>query len=77
MKDLFDLAQKTAVVTGGAGLLGKAIAQSLAHYGGTVYVADLDIKSARAVCANADTTAGKLAAIRLDITKTSSIRSSA
>ena len=75
MRDLFDLKAKTAVVTGGAGLLGKAIARGLASYGATVYVADLDIRSARAVCAGLQPQRGRLVPVTLDITKLPSIRS--
>lgn len=75
MRDLFALTGKTAVVTGSAGLLGKAISRALADYGSTVYVADLDIKNAKTVCANYNGERGKLIPIRLDITKSASIRS--
>lgn len=73
MKNLFDLTEKTAVVTGGAGLLGKVIAKSLAAYGATVYVADLNLKSAKVVCSQSS---NQLIPIVLDITKTTSIQSS-
>ncbi len=72
MKNIFDLTEKIAVVTGGAGLIGKAIACALSEFGATVYVADLDIKAAKAV---SNERPGKLVPIALDITKTTSIRS--
>jgi NAD(P)-dependent dehydrogenase (short-subunit alcohol dehydrogenase family) len=41
-RDLFDLAGKTAVVTGGAGVLCSAIAQMLVKHGAQVAILDLD-----------------------------------
>jgi NAD(P)-dependent dehydrogenase (short-subunit alcohol dehydrogenase family) len=38
----FDLGGKTAVVTGGAGLLGRAVSRGLAEHGATVVIADLE-----------------------------------
>lgn len=42
MNKLFDLSSKIAVVTGGAGLIGKALVKGLAVAGATVYLAELD-----------------------------------
>ncbi len=42
MTDAFDLHGKTAVVTGGAGLIGRAVSRGLADHGATVVVADVD-----------------------------------
>ena len=41
-RGLFDLAGKTAVVTGGCGILGRHFCAALAGYGASVVVADLD-----------------------------------
>ncbi len=38
----FDLKRKIAVVTGGAGLIGKAVVEGLAEFGATVILADID-----------------------------------
>lgn len=43
MKDIFDISNKVAVVTGGAGLLGAQFATVLANYGATVMLTDFDI----------------------------------
>lgn len=42
LPDLFDLSQRTAVVTGGAGLLGTEFCRTLAEAGANVVIADLD-----------------------------------
>lgn len=41
-KKLFSCENKVAVVTGGAGLLGREIAQGLKEFGAEVYIADID-----------------------------------
>ena len=47
--DLFSLEGKTAVVTGGAGVLGTAFCRALAQAGARVWVADLREEAAAAV----------------------------
>jgi len=42
MKDLFDLTDRVAVITGGAGVLGMEFAHALAGYGARVVVSDID-----------------------------------
>lgn len=49
MTDRFDLTGKTAIVTGGAGLLGRAVSEGLADHGATVVVADLEASDAEVV----------------------------
>ena len=43
----FDLAGKTAIVTGGAGLLGKYFCYALADCGANVVIADINKQSAQ------------------------------
>src|SRR5213593_4836806 len=45
---LFDLDERVAIVTGGGGALGAAIAQGLADFGARVVLADLDAGQAKA-----------------------------
>jgi NAD(P)-dependent dehydrogenase (short-subunit alcohol dehydrogenase family) len=40
-KDLFSLSGKTALVTGGAGLIGREIVKALHEFGAAVYIADV------------------------------------
>ena len=40
MKNLFDLTGKTALITGGGGLLGPKHAEAIVEYGGKVILAD-------------------------------------
>ncbi|QZY54301.1 oxidoreductase [Crassaminicella profunda] len=42
MKNMFDLSGKVAVVTGGAGLIGKELVKALASYGAKVYIAEIN-----------------------------------
>ena len=48
-KDLFDLSGRVALVTGGAGLLGRQFTRTLAEAGARVVVADVDGASAEVV----------------------------
>lgn len=48
-KNLFSCKNKVAVVTGGAGLLGRKIVKGLSDFGAKVYIADIDKKTARSI----------------------------
>lgn len=75
----FDLTGRTALVTGGAGLLGVEHARALMAVGATVVVADLDADGAgRAVSTlNAEGAAGYAVALRLDVTDEAGIEAAA
>jgi len=63
---LFSCKNKTAIVTGGCGLIGKEIVRGLSEYGAKVYVADLrDTESERP---------DVIKSLRLDITQTDSVQ---
>jgi NAD(P)-dependent dehydrogenase (short-subunit alcohol dehydrogenase family) len=66
---MFDLSGKVAVVTGGAGGLGRAIAEGLAEQGAEVVVADLDLARAEAVAAGIRDGTGSARAVRVDVTR--------
>ena len=76
MADIFDkfsLKGKVALVTGGAGLLGKEFCKTLAEAGAEVYVADLNTQSA-SDCAKSLTEQGFSAhGIQLDVTSAESV----
>ena len=44
MKNIFDLSNKVAVISGGAGLLGTQFASALANYGALVIIADFNFE---------------------------------
>ena len=50
MTNLFSLAGKVAVVTGGAGILGRHFCLGLAQHGAKVVCCDLNFDQARAYC---------------------------
>ena len=47
-KDLFDLKGRTAVVTGGCGILGRRFTEGLAEFGAKVAIIDLDQQAVEA-----------------------------
>ncbi|MAS82498.1 MAG: short-chain dehydrogenase [Legionellales bacterium] len=49
MMNLFDLDGKTAIITGGAGILGQGFCQLLAEYGANVAIVDIDLDMAEKV----------------------------
>jgi NAD(P)-dependent dehydrogenase (short-subunit alcohol dehydrogenase family) len=69
MKDLFDLTGRTAVVTGGGGILGQAFCKVLSAYGANVAVADIDLASAERTVAGitADDPQAKLLPVQCDV----------
>jgi len=46
MKNVFDLTDKIAFITGGAGLLGRQHAEAILEFGGSAIIADCDIQAA-------------------------------
>ena len=50
MESQFSIKDKGIVITGGAGVLGTALAKALARAGARICVADLDLQGAQAVC---------------------------
>ena len=53
-RNLFDLHGKTAIVTGGAGILGRRFCAGLAEFGANVAVVDIDAKAARDMAGELD-----------------------
>jgi NAD(P)-dependent dehydrogenase (short-subunit alcohol dehydrogenase family) len=72
--DKFSLKGKVALVTGGAGLLGKEFCKTLAEAGAVVYCADLNIASAEKVAAELVAQQLTVYGVQLDITAPESVQ---
>jgi NAD(P)-dependent dehydrogenase (short-subunit alcohol dehydrogenase family) len=71
---LFDLTGRTAIVTGGAGILGAHFCKGLAEYGANVVVADRNKEAAETL---AHTLGGKAVGYAVDLTDEASVKSMA
>lgn len=70
-----ELSRRVALVTGGAGGIGRAVAHRLARDGAHVVVADINTAGARAVAAEVEAQhgAGRALAVELDVTREDSV----
>lgn len=74
-RQLFDLTGKSAIVTGGAGILGQHFCAGLAESGANVAIVDIDEKKAEALAVRLTQIHGvKLLGIGCDITQASSVQ---
>lgn len=74
-RQLFDLTGKSAIVTGGAGILGQHFCAGLAESGANVAIVDIDEKKAEALAVRLTQIHGvKLIGIGCDITQASSVQ---
>jgi NAD(P)-dependent dehydrogenase (short-subunit alcohol dehydrogenase family) len=74
MKDLFELDGKTAVVIGGAGGLGEAIALGLSSYGAKLVVASRNMDALKKVAAHIrEETGGEAVPMQVDVTDEDSV----
>jgi len=71
--DKFDLSGQVAVVTGGAGLLGREFCRTLAEAGAAVAVVDLNAEAAGKVTADLSAAGYRVRAIPTDITNPDSV----
>lgn len=67
-KNLFDLSGKKAIVTGGAGTLGKTIAYALAEYGADIVVFDKNTEYAEDLVNNIRQLGRRANALQIDLT---------
>jgi NAD(P)-dependent dehydrogenase (short-subunit alcohol dehydrogenase family) len=70
----FSLAHRTAVVTGGAGLLGRQFTVTLAQAGATVFVADLDLSAAQTQAESINQAGWKAFGLHVDVTDRKSVK---
>jgi NAD(P)-dependent dehydrogenase (short-subunit alcohol dehydrogenase family) len=73
IQEKFDLTRRVAVVTGGAGLLGKEFCRTLAEAGASVVVVDLNAEIAGKVAADLTANGYPVRAVPTDITKPDSV----
>lgn len=69
IKELYDLTGRVALVTGGAGLLGRQFTQTLAEAGAAVVVADISSEAAEAQAGSLREQGFKAVSAQADITK--------
>jgi NAD(P)-dependent dehydrogenase (short-subunit alcohol dehydrogenase family) len=75
MMGLYELGGRVAVITGGAGVLGRMHALAIAGAGGTPVLADIAADRARAVAAELGVQTGRtVGAVRMDVTDPESVR---
>jgi len=74
MTDLFDLAGKVGIVTGGAGGIGKALALGLARHGADVVVTSRTLSKLQTVAAEIEAMGKKSLAVASDVTDERSVK---
>jgi len=73
LSELFDIAGKVAIVTGGASGIGRAISLVLARFGARVVIADLVIAHAQRTVSEIEASGGKAIAVKTDVTNHRSV----
>jgi len=74
-KSLFDLSGKTAIVTGGTGILGRHFCRGLAEFGANVAVVDIEGQRAKEIAGELSRDYGvKTAGIKCDVSNPKSVR---
>jgi len=71
---LFDLTNRVAIVTGGAGFLGQQFSEALAEAGANVVVADIDQAAAADWAEKLSVKHNSALGVGLDVTDTSSVQ---
>jgi len=73
-KELFSLADRVAIVTGGASGIGKTVAIALADYGASTVIADLDKEAADRVISEIAERGQKAIATKVDVTNPNDVQ---
>ncbi|MBA9027944.1 MULTISPECIES: SDR family NAD(P)-dependent oxidoreductase [Bacillaceae] len=71
---LFSLKDKTALVTGGARGLGKAMAEALAQAGANIVIADMELASAQQTAKELASFGGKTLGLQVDVTSEEQVK---
>ena len=74
--DKFQLTDRTAVVTGGAGLIGRTICRALSEAGARVFIAEIDMNAAERLSEEIRAAGFRTEAIEMDITSADSVKTS-
>jgi 2-deoxy-D-gluconate 3-dehydrogenase len=69
IRELFDLRERSAIVTGGAHGIGKAIAERLAEAGAALTIADLELGAAQEIAQRIRADGGRAQAVTADVGK--------
>ena len=72
--ELFDLRKRVALITGGAGGLGRAFAEGLAASGAIVAVADIDLDGASGLAATINQRGQRALGLQMDVTDVKSVQ---
>ncbi|MGX2961830.1 SDR family NAD(P)-dependent oxidoreductase [Peribacillus sp. JNUCC 23] len=73
-QQLFSLKGKTALVTGGARGLGKAMAEALAQVGANIIIADMELASAQQTAKELALFGGRTLGLQVDVTSEEQVR---
>ena len=74
MSNLFDLSGRVAIVTGGAGGLGRGTAIGLAEAGADLVIADINRKGAEETCHLIEALGRRALAVKTDVTREADVR---
>lgn len=73
-QQLFSLQGKTALITGGARGLGKAMAEALAQSGANIVIADMEVASAEKAAQELASFGGKTLGLQVDVTNEEQVK---
>ncbi|MFC1491276.1 SDR family NAD(P)-dependent oxidoreductase [Nitrospinota bacterium] len=68
-REMFDLTDKVAVVTGGAGAIGSVVAKGLAEFGAHIVIADINLEGGEEVAQQVESLGRKALALNTDVSR--------